>query len=524
MNIETKIKLLSQPSAFPFDVEDVEVFQTHISAVFVAGERAYKIKKPVDFGFVNYSTLQLREQFCEAEHRLNSRLAPSVYLGVVPVIQAADGLRFGGDGEVVDWAVEMVRLPEANNLKTMLENDMVTHSLMEELGELLAGFHTNAAKGGDIGEYGRKETVFQNALDNFSQSADQVGVTVNAEVLQQLEELTRAEMAAVEALVEQRADVTTCDTHGDLRLEHVYVLEEGLAVVDCIEFNDAFRFADPVADLAFLVMDLQFRWAHELAEKLVRAYEEAAQDEDGLRLLSFYVAYRSAVRAKVHGFRAVEPEVPEEQREAARKHSAAHWLFALGTLAEPGERPCMLLTTGLPGTGKSTLSTHLSEAHGFEVLDSDVVRKSIAGIADPLTSAKSEHNGGIYTPEWTQRTYDVLLERALEQVAAGRRVVVDATFDKDAMRLRFLEAAKTAGVPAHIIECTLPEDVAKERIDARKNNASDADWGVYLMKAKGREPYCDVVAERVFELEMVDPEVWRQELVNRLQGLGLARS
>jgi aminoglycoside phosphotransferase family enzyme/predicted kinase len=522
LDIETKFELLSQPSAFPFDVTHVEVFQTHISAVFVAGDRAYKIKKPVNFGFVDYSTLPRRKQFCEAEHALNSRLAPNVYLGVVPVVRSGDGLSFGGDGEVVDWAVEMVRLPESRNLKSMLEAGTVTADIMQELGGLLAEFHRDAEKGGEICAYGHKDTVFQNALDNFTQSADQVGVTVNAEVLQRLEALTRAEMDRVVDLVEARADVATCDTHGDLRLEHVYVLQEGLAVVDCIEFNDAFRYADPVADLAFLVMDLKFRWADDLAEVLIEAYEAAAHDGDGLDLLPFYVAYRSAVRAKVHGFRAVESEVPAEQREQARAHSAAHWLFALGTLAEPKDKPCILLTTGLPGTGKSTLSKRLVDAHGFHVLDSDVVRKSLAGIEDPLTSAKSKFNGGIYTAEWTERTYQALLESALEHVRRGERVVVDATFDKAAMRQQFLGAAKAAGVPAYVLECTLPTEVAKIRIDARTGNASDADWDVYLMKAKAREAYGESVSPRVFELDMVDPQSWQRELAAVLRELNLS--
>jgi predicted kinase len=280
------------------------------------------------------------------------------------------------------------------------------------------------------------------------------------------------------------------DTHGDLRLEHIYLFPDkqppdDLVVIDCIEFNEQFRYADPVADMAFLVMDLLFEGRRDLARTFADAYFRAAGDEGGRELLPLYTAYRSTVRAKVGGIKCAEMEIPESERMLARSRVRAHWLLALGELEKADRKPCLVLVGGLPGSGKSTLARGLAEHTPFHVLRSDVVRKELAeGVCVPLESSPTAN---IYTPEWTAKTYAECLRRAEERLFAGERVLVDATFREEKWRRAFLEAAARWRVPAVFLLCSASPEVARARLAARRKDASDADWSVYLLLARGWE-------------------------------------
>jgi predicted kinase len=249
---------------------------------------------------------------------------------------------------------------------------------------------------------------------------------------------------------------------------------DDLFAIDCIEFNERFRYADPVADVAFLVMDLKFRDRPDLAAELADEYFRAIGDDEGRRLLPFYTAYRSAVRAKVEGFKLAEPEVPADDKAAATRRARAHWLLALGELEEPARRPGLLLVGGLPGTGKSTLARGLAAAGGCDVVRSDVVRKELAGVS-PETRLGDES----YTAEWNDRTYAECLRRAEGLLFDGRRVVVDATFREDARRGAFLDLARKMSVPAVLFVCAAGEQTVRQRLAARTGDASDAGWDVY---------------------------------------------
>jgi aminoglycoside phosphotransferase family enzyme len=372
------LSALADPAAYPGRVDAVEVHQTHISAVFLAGDRAYKLKKPVNFGFVDFRTLDRRRHFCDEEVRLNRRLAPDVYLGVVPVTREADGrMRFGGSGEVIEWAVEMVRLPEEATLRHRLACGTVGRAELEALARRVAAFHAAADGGSHVAAFGRFETVAANARDNLALAAPLVGRAISEGVYGRLKELTEATLDRLRPLIEARAARgVPRDTHGDLRLDHVYLFPDrpppgDLAVIDCIEFNERFRFADPVADMAFLVMDLRYDGREHLAHEFADAYFRAAGDCEGRLLLCFYSAYRAAVRGKVDGLLLGEAEVPAAERDRALARARAHWLLALRELEEPARRPCLVLATGLPGTGKTTLARGLAETAGFRVIRTD---------------------------------------------------------------------------------------------------------------------------------------------------------
>ena len=494
MELSSLIAGLSKPAAYPFPVSEIEVCQTHISAVFLAGDVVYKVKKPVKLPFLDFSTLELRRHFCEEEVRLNRRLAPDVYLGVVPVTSAGERIAFEGPGEPIDWAVKMRRLPEAATLEQRVLRDEIGSTDVARLAARLAHFHESAERTNHIASFGRYEVVARNIHENFAVSEPLIGRTISPAVRARLVTLTEESLRKFRPLIEARAarDVP-CDTHGDLHVDHVYLFPgqpepADLVIVDCIEFNERFRYTDPVADMAFLAMDLEFQGRRDLAAEFVRAYFEASNDdEEGRSLLPLYLSYRAAVRGKVDGLQLSEAEIPQAARDRALVRARGHWLMALNALEVPAKQACLVLVGGLPGTGKSTLAKNLASQAGFQVIRSDVVRKELSGIA-PDAPARSEFEKDLYTTDSTDRTYAECLRRCEELLFEGGRVIVDATMIEERRRRPFFELAVHWGVPALFLVCEADEATTKSRLAARRGDASDADWSVHLQSARRWEP------------------------------------
>jgi len=484
MELARLIDLLRAGNAYPVPCNTVTVHQTHISAVFLVGAFVYKIKKPVQLGFLDFSTLEKRRHFCAEEVRLNRRLAPDVYLGVVPIAETTEGVRVEGAGTVIEWAVKMKRLPEEATLEQRLLRGDIDSLLVERLAKKVASFHADADTSPEIAASGRFAVVARNARDNFAQTRSHIGRTVTLAVWERLRILTEDWLHRLQALIEKRAEQgVPRDTHGDLHLDHVYVLDQAdFVIIDCIEFSAQFRHADPVADMAFLTMDLLFHRRSDLATAFAQAYFRVTGDRDGEALLPYYVAYRSIVRAKVDGIAAGESEVPEQDRHDARLRARAHWLLALQQLEFPGKRPALVLVGGLPGTGKSTLARMLAERAGFQVIRSDEVRKELAGIRkQEAATAKLDEQA--YSHEWNQRTYSECRRRAEELLANGERVIVDATFRTEEYRQAFVYLADEMRTPVVLLICQANAATVKERMERRRNDVSDADWQVHLKAA-----------------------------------------
>jgi uncharacterized protein len=485
MDLPEMITALSDPAAYPDPVREVDVRQTHISAVFLADHFVYKVKKPVELGFLDFSTLAKRRHYCEEEVRLNRRLARDVYLGVVPVTHDGPGVRLEGDGEVVEWAVKMRRLPDEATLQSRLQRDEVGVQAVEALARKIASFHAQAESGLRVASFGRFEIVAGNARENFEQSIAHVGTTVTESVFSRVQVLTEEALARHRTIIESRAERgVPRDTHGDLRLGHVYYFPDreppgDIVIIDCIEFNERFRFADPVADMAFLAMGLTLQGHPELARAFTEAYFRVSGDGEGRVLVPFYTSYRGAVRGKVEGMKVARPEIADADRAVALTKARGSWLLALSELEEPGRKPCLVLLGGLPGTGKSTLARALAECAGFRVIRSDLVRKELAGAIGKAQSPVA-FGEGIYTAEWTERTYAECLSRAEALLFEGERVLVDANFREDAWRRTLLEAATRWGVHGLFLLCQAQPDVVRKRLASRRNDASDADWTVYL--------------------------------------------
>ncbi|MFO0890435.1 MAG: AAA family ATPase [Isosphaeraceae bacterium] len=528
MEPDALIEALSDPAAYEPRPDRVEVRQTHISIVFLAGDHVYKVKRPVRLTFLDYGTSELRRHFCEEEVRLNRRLAPGVYRGVVPIAREGSGLKMGGAGEAVDWAVEMERLPEEATLQSMIERGEVAPGLITELGRRIAAFHAAAERSDRVHALSRPENLARTVRQNLDEAAAEVGQTVSASVFERLRALTLASLEALRPCLESRWERgLPCDGHGDLRPGHVYFLPArrppgDITIVDAIEFNEGFRATDPVADMGFLFMELTARGRDDLARGFRDAYVSASGDHEASRLLPLFVAYRAAVRAKVGGLKARAPGVPEEERTAARRRARGYWLVALGALEGPAARPCLVLVSGLPGTGKSTLSRALAGRAGFAVVRSDEVRKELFR-ERPGEGCRAGFEEGIYSPEWTDQVYRACLDRAEAALFEGRRVVVDATFRAEAWRRAFLDLASRYAVPSVVFHCRADAEIVRARLAARSGDPSDAGLEVYCRAASDWQPFSEASLRKVVTIDTGgDSSESVPEALGRLRQAGLA--
>jgi aminoglycoside phosphotransferase family enzyme/predicted kinase len=496
------VEALSRPSAYAHRPRDVELVRTNTSLVFLAGERVYKVKRRVDLGFVDYTTLGRRRFFCEEEVRLNRRLAPGVYLGVVPVARGRDGtLHVDGLGETVEVAVEMKRLPASRMLGSLVEAGEVDNSWIGEIASLLAGFHAGARTGPEVDVYGTPEAVAYNVRENFDQTAGfaappgrdapagarTVSPGLHAFLAGRAERFLSEQQTLLEARVRNGR---IRDGHGDLHAGNICLTDQGIVIYDRIEFAPRFRCGDVASDLAFLAMDLDGRGVRGFSAFLVRRYAEQAGDPDLERLTRFYKGYRAVVRAKVASFGAVDREVGDEEREARRLEALSY--FHLAASYELG--PVLILTCGLPASGKSTVARRLAEPFEAAVLRSDVRRKQLAGL-DPTTSAAAALHGGIYTPEMSERTYAALLAGAEAILSDGRSVVVDAAFARADRRRPFVDLAERLRLPWLLVETRVDDETTRRRMRARvgdRSEVSDADYCVYERLRDEYEPPLEV--------------------------------
>jgi len=498
IDFTTMLQMLTQPAAFQGtgsggdwcqrgshrDHEPITVIQTHASAVVLTASRVYKLKKPKNFGFFDYSTPALRRHFCQQEVLLNARLAPQVYLGVTPVLLfCGDRLRFGptfspGDvplpgtlldgGCIVDYAVVMVRLPDEAMLECKVRAGTVESSLLEEIARYVAAFHATSQTDEQIASFGRLEVIGGNWEENFAQMRPFLGRTLDTPTYDRIVAYIRRFMEARALLFASRVeDGRIRDCHGDLRLQHVYLLdgEHKLAIIDGIEFNERFRYSDVASEVAFLSMELEAAGRCDLSRAFVDGYVAATGDDALREVLPFYLCYRACVRGKVTSFQLDEVEVPAAQRESARQEAAS--LFALAARYASGPtRPALLMIGGLMGTGKSTLARALHQELGWALFSSDTVRKQLAHL-DPTQPAAFAFGQGMYRPEQTVRTYVALLLEARAALCHGRSVLLDASFVRRADRRATAREAVAHGATAVFIECVCPREVALERLARR---------------------------------------------------------
>lgn len=464
------IAALRDPACYPHAVEKVDIVQTHISWIVLTGSFAYKIKKPVDLGFLDFTTLAARKRFCETELALNRRFAPALYEAVVGIGGGVDHPRVGGGGEVIEYAVRMREFPQSALASRLLANRELSGAHIDALAARIAAFHAQAGVAAAGSAYGAAEAVIGAARENFAQLAQLLPDAADQEPLAALRTWTDDEYHARENLFAARQEqgrVREC--HGDLHLGNIVLLDGALTPFDCIEFDPALRWIDVMSEAAFLVMDCMDRGRPDFAFRFLNGYLEASGDYAGLALLRFYLVYRALVRAKVHALRAAQTT----QSEHTRLTAASRDYIALADRCAHERRGALVLMRGLSGSGKSVLAQAFAERLGAIRVRSDVERKRLAGLA-PRADSGSPLGGGIYTSDLTCATYHRLCDLARACVSAGYTAIVDATSLARWQRDLFRREAVSLAVPFVIVDVTAPEATLRSRIEARIAAGHDA--------------------------------------------------
>jgi len=472
MDTEKLVRRLRELPGFPAGDPPYRVRETHASLVVLVGDDVYKLKKPVDFGFLDYSTVERRRAMCRAEVELNRRLAPTVYYGV--------GELRPFEGEPADGVVHMRRLDDALSLESLVREATATVADLERLAEVVARFHQTATRGPEVGRWGTPDAIAANARENFEQIEPFVGRALSPELFVRLRDESERFLADRRGLLEERVRAgCIADCHGDLRAEHVYFEPGGISIIDCIEFSDRYRCQDVLSDVGFLAMDLERLGRRDLADIFVARYDELTPFGSP-EVLDFYRGYRAIVRGKVACLTAAGSEDPAEAEAAI---IAAIGYFELAARFASGERrPLALAMCGLTGTGKSTLAAVLGKAIGAKLITADVVRKELAGVAVDMRVADAPDTG-LYSPEMNARVYDEMHRRAGELLRDRRNVILDATYRRRSDREAAAAMATTHAARFAVVSCEASQDVIRDRLERRwasGTSLSDGRWEVYL--------------------------------------------
>jgi aminoglycoside phosphotransferase family enzyme/predicted kinase len=494
------VRALLDPAAYPEPrPAAVELRQTHISYVLLAGERVYKIKKPVALGFLDYSTPARRAYYCRREVALNRRFAPDVYLGVVPIVERGRAVRVGGRGRVIERAVLMRRLPEDGMLTHLLEAGAATPALLEQIARRVAAFHATAAAGPRVARYGRPGAVRHTVGSNLARCAPYVGRTLDAATYEHLQAWNATYLREHRALLERRvAERRIRDGHGDLHAASICVDDGQIVLFDGIDFSSRLRCTDVAAEVAFLAMDLDRYGRTDLREAFVAAYVAASGDAELPALLPFYQGYRATVRGLVASIAADEGSFDAAGRDAQRALARGYFALARHAYADGAPRPLLLLLGGLPASGKSTLARALAGRLALVPLNSDVERKAGAGLA-PTARHAADDGAGLYSAAATEATYAALLDAARGWLERGVSVALDASFRRADHRAAAVALAEGLGVPWLAVECACAPAIARARLAARARDTravSDADWAVYQQLATEWEPWRELPAAR----------------------------
>ena len=466
------VQALRDPACYPHPVGSISIIETHISFVVLTGTFAYKIKKQVDFGFLDFTTLEKRRFYCQEELRLNARFAPQVYLDVVAIGGTREIPRVGDDTQAIEYAVKMREFSQEVLADRMLARGELTPLQMDALAGLVAQCHARAPSSAEGDAYGTPEAILASAAQNFSQIRAASLSAQELPVVDGIEAWTRQEHARLcQVFARRKREGRVRECHGDLHLGNIVFLDGELRPFDCIEFNPDLRWIDVMNEVAFLVMDLHAANHADLARRFLNAYLESCGDYDGLRVLTFYFAYRAMVRAKIGLMRARQIESANEGAGPLRE-SCHHYLELAGDCARP--RPGFVaITHGFSGSGKTTLSRSLVEMSGAIRIRSDIERKRMQEVSSAARQ-QTAIASGLYAADVTDSTYQRLLELAGTILESGHGVIVDATFLRRRHRDLFRAFAASMRVPFSIVDFTVREEILRERIATRLRQGQDA--------------------------------------------------
>jgi aminoglycoside phosphotransferase family enzyme/predicted kinase len=486
---ERLIDALRQSGVLGDESSDVTVLQTHISWVLLAGSWAYKLKKPVDLGFLDFSSLDKRRRYCEEELRLNRRLAPDLYLDVVPITGTPEAPRLRGPGDAIEYALRMKRFPQESLLPRMLELGEVQPRHIDALARTVADFHSHVDRAAGDSPHGTPRGVRAPLQDNLRDLAQSAAEASRKSQLQHLQRWADDESKRRHADFSSRhRDGFVRECHGDLHLGNMVLLDDEIRIFDCIEFSEDFRWIDVISDVAFAAMDLEHRGRADFARRFLNAYLEWTGDYGGLAVLAFYSVHRALVRALVDVIRS--GQLRSSTKEARQLAEEIHGYLDLAEAWTRPRQPTLTITFGVTGSGKTTGTQRLVEEEGAIRVRSDVERKRLFGL-EPTASSSAALGGTIYSDEVTDRTYARLADHAATVIRAGFPVIVDATFLARRLRRDFHALAEQLHVPFRIAEFEADEAILRKRIEERRRegrDASEATAAVLLEQLKTREP------------------------------------
>lgn len=510
----TLIDSLKNPELYPHPVTDIEVIETHISWLILTGDYAYKIKKPVDFGFLNFTTLEQRQHFCEEELRLNQRLAPDIYLSLAKLAGSETEPRFIDDentdsdnleqsDEVFEYAVKMKQFASQQRLDLLLHEKLFDPAWIDMLAQQIADFHRRIPIVSHSSPWGETETIWEVVADNFNHIIDTIDELDDLSKTQQLLQFTAQQFRKLSPLIEQRkSEGHVRECHGDLHLANITLHHGELRLFDCIEFNLQFRWIDTLSDLAFLLMDLEangeFRWAN----RCLNRYLELNGDYAGLPLLNFYKAYRSMVRAKVSVLGG------HNDTQTLRRYLRLTDYYA----AE--KQPVLFIMHGISGSGKSHLSQQLIDQTDTIRIRSDVERKRIF-----RRLSRQSQELEPYGPQMNALTLNHLLDTSTKLLSHGYSVVVDATMIRQRTRQSYMELAEQLGIPVRIIACQCEQKLIEARLKRRAqagSDASDADIAVMQDQLKHYQPLTEAEEQIAVHIDTDDDDAI-QRLLEQLR-------
>jgi uncharacterized protein len=461
---------MSTPAIYPHEAFDIQRRDTHISAVFLTGYWVYKLKKPVAFDFLDFRKLENRKGFCEKEVLLNKRLSSGIYKEVVGIYQDPAGcISLESKGRVVEYAVKMLQLPESENLGNLLLRQAVSTDQMESLGRMLAGFYEKTEQNASIDGYGRKAVIAYNMEENFREIEPFAALLADRDSWEFIRQVGRAFLEDHVCLFEHRIQTGRIrDGHGDLRADHIY-FHDGIQIIDCIEFNDRFRYGDNALDLAFLHMDLDRLGHLDLGLALVAGYSKEAGDPQIYALIDFYCAYRAIVRLKIACLSYGQAEIPQKEPLKAQINNFMGQAYRYSVLFG---RPTFWIFFGLPAGGKSTLADQAADALRIPVFRSDTIRKKDGLQSGPEVVA---YNAGQYRFPLRNRVYGRLLALAQETLDKGQSVILDATFSRARWRQAARQLASDKDVNLIFVECGCSMESLVSRLKARENVSGESD-------------------------------------------------
>lgn len=517
------IASMQDPQVYDHAADDIELIETHISFVLLAGEYAYKIKKPLNLGFLDFSTLDKRRFFCQEELRLNHRTAPQIYRDVVPITGNAEHPHLGGDAEVIEYAVKMRRFSQDALADHLLRNDALTPHHIDQIARTLAAFHDRIEITDEHQPYGSPEQVHQPVMDNFSGLEPMLSDPADLQQLGALRQWSEEQFTAHRAdFADRKRHGCIRECHGDMHLGNLALLDDEVVAFDCIEFNAGLRWIDVINEAAFLTMDLEDHGRADYAWRFINVYLETTGDYAALRLFPYYKAYRAMVRAKIARIRHDQEGLDEDEKHALENEYQGYIQLA-ARYARPAQ-PFLCITRGLSGSGKTTVARALVEQFGAVHIRSDVERKRLFGL-EATQRSESGVDQGLYTQEASDRTYARLAELADTILTCGYAVIVDAAFLQQARRRHFLQLARDKGVPFAILDIQAPEAVLRSRIAprlARGQDASEADFQVLEKQLRSQESITDTERPYTVTLDNSDrPDV--TDLVHRLKEMHQAQ-